>query len=262
MASSGPSGSGAPSKMPVPPPNGLVDCRDDPERFIRVPMSGHPLVGKPQQPDEEPSRAAEGDDRALYIGSINTCTAIAISGVYPAQDAADPPIQRYDRFMIHVAEENWWHHFDKLQLRVQEAQEAGLSDLQIHVAAVRPETLLLDDGFQDEDPVGDSYVEQRKLMTKLRELVGSDAQSNDQPRIHWYPYRYGGYRHNTIMAFYSDRSVVVNQEAFKCAWQLQEKEWMNYMESSIPEETPSPDDYKTRVNQPWIMAKSQTNGQS
>ncbi|KAK8137118.1 hypothetical protein PG984_005058 [Apiospora sp. TS-2023a] len=239
--------SSTPTKAPVPPPDGLIQFFRDDEEFIDVHMFTTPDRGQPQI-HQEPARAAAGDSRALYTSAMATCTTIAIRGVYPE---ADPSVERYDRFMVHTAEENWWYHFDTLRIRVQEAQDAGLTDLHAHVAAMQPETLLLDGAYKQKD-VDDSYEAQRRLMAKLRELVGSDAQSDYQPRIHWYPYR-TGFPFEASMALYSDGSVLVNQEGFKCSWQLQEKQWVNYQESSVPEVIPPPDDYRTLVNHPMYV---------
>lgn len=110
---------GAPITAPVPPQNGLIQFPKDKENYIDVSMSDTPDVdGQPQPPAEEPSGAAEGDGRILYTSGMITCTGIAIRGIYPAQDGVDPSVPRYNRWLIHVAEENWWHHFDKLRTRV------------------------------------------------------------------------------------------------------------------------------------------------
>ncbi|KAK8029614.1 hypothetical protein PG993_010905 [Apiospora rasikravindrae] len=222
----------------APPQNGLIPYERAKADYVYVPMSDMAYM-------EEPSRLAEGNGKYLYATGMATCTGIAISGIYPPRSATDDAaIERYDRFMIHTDEDSWEQNFANLRDQVQEAKAASLGDLQIHVTAVHPDTLLGD--YKQED-VDDSYKAQRELMTKLRELVGSNVESDDQPRIHWYPYRGDGEDFNTSMALYSDRSVLVNQDSFRrFTWGLAEKQWMNMAVSPVPMPTPPPDD--------WVVA--------
>lgn len=87
-------------------------------------------------------------------------------------------------------------------------------------------------------------------MTGLRELVGSDVQSDEQPRIYWYPYRSDPMDFNASMALNSDRSILGNQDAYECVWRLDEKKLIDYTESAVPPATSPPADYKTVVTFP------------
>ncbi|KAK7959289.1 uncharacterized protein PG986_004143 [Apiospora aurea] len=194
----------------------------------------------------EPSRLVEGDGRSPYTTGVPTCTGIAISGLYPPRvSTEDPAIVRYDRFMIHTVEANWEQNFANLREQVQEAKSVGLGDLQIHVTAVHPDTLL---GLCGQDGVDASYEAQRELMTRLRELVGSNAESDDQPRIHWHPYQGDEDAFCASMALYSDRSVLDNQDSSRgFRWGIEEKEWHNMAVSPVPMPTPPPEDWNNRV---------------
>ena len=130
--------------------------------------------------------------------------------------------------------------FEPLRKQLEEAIAQGLQDLQVHVVAMHPETYrrTYEGPVVDEDVV-DSYRTQRDLMKQLRQLVGSDPHSDDQPRIHWYSYVFD-HSFDASMALYSDRTVQANQEGHGSRWVLREVQWKNYAQAPMPAGTQPP----------------------
>lgn len=197
--------------------------------------------------DEGPVRLVEGDDRYLHTLGLVTCTGIAVSGVYPPPSPTSPPGTRYDRFLLHTSELEWESQYDALEKQVVDAINIGLHDLQIHVVAPHPET------YRNQDYLEEVYGQQRRLLAKLRALLGPEA--NDQAaRIRWYPYHQDSDDFHALIALYSDRAVLVNQRTFEsCAWELEEKPWRGLAGSKMEMPTQPPPDWRTRVNIPWYV---------
>ncbi|KAK8122035.1 hypothetical protein PG984_010705 [Apiospora sp. TS-2023a] len=177
--------------------------------------------------EESPRRAAEGDDRFLYTTALVTCIGIAISGVY----ASASNEKRYDRFMIHTTELNADKNYAALKAEVEAAKAQGLQDLQVHVAAPDPASVL---EHESRWYMVEVHEFQLSLMRQLRALVESDdVESDDQPRIHWYPYPSCRDHDNASMALFSDRSVIAQHETQKSfndpitRWRLDEKPWVS-----------------------------------
>ncbi|KAK7962924.1 uncharacterized protein PG986_003749 [Apiospora aurea] len=176
--------------------------------------------------EEGPMRAKVGESRFLYTCALATCVGIAISGTYSPESVTDPKATRHDRFMGHHSELYFEDLYPKLRDQVEAAKKVGLQDLQVHVVTCEPTSLGPRWG---QAQVVNSRAAQWGLMRHLRTLVGSDITSDDQPRIHWYPYNYDDHQ-QAAMALFADRSVIAEQETEDWGpnfrrWPLQEKQW-------------------------------------
>ncbi|KAK8137124.1 hypothetical protein PG984_005064 [Apiospora sp. TS-2023a] len=208
------------ANVPVPPPDRLIQFQGD--RYAPELMYA--------RPDPGPFRLIEGDDRYLFTQALCTCTGIAVSGVYPPLDPNSPPGTRYNRFLMHSLESKWEADYGLLEGQVREAMNIGLHDLQIHVVAAHPDSYIDQERYGQKD-ADDSYEAQRGLMAKLRALLGDGP--DIATRIHWYPYKYDDLM-NAGIALYSNREVLVNQEGYKCRWELEEKQWLDPAVSKVP----------------------------
>ncbi|KAK8043445.1 hypothetical protein PG993_005875 [Apiospora rasikravindrae] len=183
--------------------------------------------------DGQPSRVQEGDTKFLFTTALYTCVGIAVSGTYPPPADGQAPTttnERYDRFMIHTSELNMKNTCPVLRKEVEAAKAQGLQDLQVHFTTTDPASMV---EKESQEYVVHRHTNQAKLMRFLRQLVGSSVNSDDQPRIHWYPYPHCQNLDCASMAMFSDRSVVVehqNQVGFSdpiTRWPLQEKPWVS-----------------------------------
>ncbi|KAK8074566.1 hypothetical protein PG997_009229 [Apiospora hydei] len=185
--------------------------------------------------DGHPSRVQEGDTRFLFTTALYTCVGIAVSGTYPPPADGQTPTtsatnERYDRFMIHTSEFNMKNTCPVLRKEVEAAKAQGLQDLQVHVTTTDPASMV---GKEEPLYIVHRHTNAARLMRFLRQLVGSNVNSDDQPRIHWYPYPHCQNLDCASMAMFSDGSVVVehqNQARFSepiTRWRLQEKPWVS-----------------------------------
>ncbi|KAK8014933.1 hypothetical protein PG990_008229 [Apiospora arundinis] len=132
-------------------------------------------------------------------------------------------------FMVHMSEEDPLGFCDQIRAEVEAAKTQGLQDLQVYFTA--PEAVSYR-GKETEEEIIKIHKLQRTLMRRLRVLVGSDPDSEDQPRIHWYPYQ--NHREDSAaVALFRDRSIIAewrqnayNNQPFTRS-PLEEKKWVD-----------------------------------